>query len=163
MVLLAAAHPIVHVNAALNTLAAILLVVAYIFIRKGWENAHKNTMIAAMIVSILFLGCYIYYHFLGDEVHFTYPAVAVRVTYFGILLSHILLAITVPFIAVYLTTLGLKIFQLDESERGTEIEQKFREKHRKVARWGLPIWLYVSVTGVIVYLMLYHLWPPETL
>ncbi len=163
MLLIAAAHPLVHVNAALNSLAAILLVLAYLFIKKGWETAHKNTMIAAVIVSIVFLACYVYYHFLGSEVRFTYPAVAIRVTYFGILLSHIILAVTVPFFAVILTILGMKIFALPESERGGELDTKLREKHRRIARWGLPIWLYVSVTGVIVYAMLYHLWPPETL
>lgn len=132
-----------HVNALLNTAATILLIVGYFFIRQKRVAAHKACMIGAATVSAAFLVCYLVYHFEVGSVKFTGQG-AIRTVYFSILLSHTLLAATVP------VFVG---FTLVRALRG-----QF-EKHRRVARWTLPIWLYVSVTGVLVYLMLYQLYP----
>ncbi len=141
-----AAHPLAHLNALLNCVAGVLLVAGYILIRKGHETAHKRTMLVAFAVSCAFLTSYLAYHFIilkGGSVPFGRTG-AVRYVYYTILISHIILAATVPVLAIRTIYLGLR-------DR--------REKHRRVARWTLPIWLYVSVTGVLVYLMLYHLYP----
>lgn len=132
-----------HVNALLNTAATILLIVGYFFIRQKRVTAHKACMIGATTVSAAFLVCYLVYHFEVGSVKFTGQG-AIRTVYFSILLSHTVLAATVP------VFVG---FTLVRALRG-----QF-EKHRRVARWTLPIWLYVSVTGVLVYLMLYQLYP----
>ncbi|MBX9788344.1 MAG: DUF420 domain-containing protein [Pirellulales bacterium] len=131
------------VNALLNATAAVLLVVGYVLIRQGREQAHKRAMLSAFGVSIAFLACYLVYHWQVRHVPFLGPPV-VRVVYLAILISHIVLAACVPVLAIVTIWLGL-------ADR--------RAAHRRLARWTLPIWLYVSVTGVIVYLMLYHLWP----
>ena len=137
-----------HVNASLNGLATILLVLGYVLIRRGRVEAHKKTMLACFAVSVLFLVCYLVYHIsLGGSKKFPeYPPTAVRYFYFGVLLSHIVLAALVPFLAIATIYLGLK---------------DARSAHRRVARWTWPIWLYVSITGVIVYLMLYQLYPAQ--
>lgn len=150
------AHPLVHVNAALNSVATVLLVLAYVFIKQRKEHAHKNAMRAALAVSAAFLACYLYYHFVIQlTVKFTHPGPAKYVYYF-ILLTHVLLAMSVPFLALWSAWLGTRA--LADPETATAPE--FRAKHRRVVRWAFPIWLYVSVTGVLVYLMLYHLYPP---
>lgn len=132
-----------HVNALLNTAATILLIMGYFFIRQKRVAAHKACMIGATTVSAAFLVCYLVYHFEVGSVKFTGQG-AIRTVYFSILLSHTVLAATVP------VFVG---FTLVRAFRG-----QF-ERHRRVARWTLPIWLYVSVTGVLVYLMLYQLYP----
>lgn len=153
------AHPLVHVNAGLNTLATLLLVLAYVFIRQRREHAHKNAMRAALVVSAAFLGCYLYYHFaIQLTVKFTHPG-PVKYVYYFILATHVLLAMTVPFLALWAAYLGTQAIAQPPAEAG-EAAQAFRRKHRAVTRWAFPIWLYVSVTGVLVYLMLYHLYPP---
>ncbi|MEO0530712.1 MAG: DUF420 domain-containing protein, partial [Planctomycetota bacterium] len=104
--MLLAAHPIVHVNAALNTVATLLLVLAYVFIKQRKEHAHKNAMRAALVVSAAFLACYLYYHFaIQLTVKFTHPG-PVRYVYYFILLTHVLLAMTVPFLALWAAWLG---------------------------------------------------------
>jgi uncharacterized membrane protein YozB (DUF420 family) len=130
-------------NATLNALAALMLIVGWILIKQGRIIAHRNTMLAAFGVSVLFLISYLVYHFNVGSVKFAGPA-GVRVIYLLILLSHIVLAAAVPVLAIITIYLGLK-------DR--------RTKHRQFARWTYPIWLYVSVTGVIIYVMLYHLYP----
>ncbi|MBX3432906.1 MAG: DUF420 domain-containing protein [Pirellulales bacterium] len=158
--LLAAAHFLVHLNAALNTLATVLLIVALVRVKRGAESAHGRTMVAAFVVSSLFLASYLTYHAIAGSVTFTHPG-PVRYAYYAILLSHVLLAFAVPVLAILALWFGGKALgwgaaaALPASERGA-----YRLKHRRVVRWAFPIWLYVSVTGVIVYLMLYHLWPP---
>jgi uncharacterized membrane protein YozB (DUF420 family) len=159
-------HPIVHVNATLNSIAAVLLVVGFILIQKRRVEAHKRVMLSAFIVSIVFLGCYLWYHYQVQHVKFTHPG-AVRYAYYAILASHILLAITVPFLAtrqIYLgfRALGCCVKSGDESNPAAQrvTAAGYRDKHIRLSRWTFPIWLYVSVTGVIVYIMLYHLWPP---
>jgi len=137
-------HDLPAVNAVLNSTATLLLVLGYVLIKSGREVAHKWTMLAAFGVSCAFLVCYLIYHFAVTlHVPFSGPA-AVRPFYLLILLSHIVLAITVPFLA------GLTIY------RGLRDQ---REKHRRIAVWTFPIWLYVSVTGVVIYLMLYQIFP----
>lgn len=156
--LFAAGHPIVHVNAALNSLATLLLVLAFVFIKRRQEHAHKNAMRAALAVSALFLGCYLYYHFaINLTVKFTHPG-SVRYLYYAILASHVLLAMTVPFLALWAAWLGTKAL-----DPATADDASFRARHRRVTRWAYPIWVYVSVTGVLVYFMLYHWFPSADL
>jgi putative membrane protein len=159
-----AAHPIVHVNASLNTLATVLLLVGLYLIKRGRVEAHKRTMLAAFFVSIAFLVCYVWYHMQVGSVKFTHPG-AVRYVYLAILASHVLLAITVPFLAIRQIYLGYRALgccapQVHQAEQLVAAAD-YREKHIRLARITFPIWLYVSVTGVVVYVMLYHLWPPE--
>jgi uncharacterized membrane protein YozB (DUF420 family) len=158
-----AAHPIVHVNASLNSLATVLLVVGLYFIKKGRVEQHKRAMIAAFVVSVAFLACYLWYHTQVGSVRFTHPG-TVRYVYYAILASHVILAITVPFLAIRQMYLGFRAIGCCEP-RGDHADQSataamFRKKHRRLARVTFPIWLYVSITGVVVYVMLYHLWPP---
>jgi uncharacterized membrane protein YozB (DUF420 family) len=158
-----AAHPIVHVNATLNAVAAVLLVVGFILIKKRRIEAHKRTMLSAFIISTAFLACYLWYHYQVKHVRFTHPG-SIRYVYYTILASHILLAITVPFLAIRQIYLGFRALGccLPEPASADQltIVAAYRDKHIRLSRWTFPIWLYVSITGVIVYLMLYHLWPP---
>ncbi|MCI0335556.1 MAG: DUF420 domain-containing protein [Planctomycetes bacterium] len=158
-----AAHPIVHVNASLNAIAAVLLLVGFFLIKKGRVEAHKRTMLTAFAVSIAFLACYLWYHYQVVHVKFTHPG-AVRYVYYVILASHVLLAITVPFLAIRQIYLGFRALgccaKVGDQAEQFAVAAAYREKHCRLARWTFPIWLYVSVTGVIVYVMLYHLWPP---
>jgi putative membrane protein len=139
-----------HVNAALNALATILLVLGYVQIKRRQEQAHKWTMLACFGVSVIFLACYLTYHFNipgGSKRFPDYPPVGIRYAYYAILLTHVILAAGVPFLAIGTIWLGL-------ADR--------RAAHRKLAWWAFPIWLYVSVTGVVVYLLLYQLFPPRS-
>lgn len=135
-------------DACLNAVAATLLVIGYRLIKARRETAHKRVMIAAFGVSVAFLACYLTYHIGArltgrGELRFVGPS-AVRPVYLAILASHVLLAFTVPWLAIATIYLGY-------ADR--------RVAHRRLARWTFPIWLYVSVTGVVIYLMLYHLFP----
>jgi uncharacterized membrane protein YozB (DUF420 family) len=134
-------HDLPTLNAVLNTTSAVLLVRGFILIRARQIEAHRRTMIAAFTTSTLFLISYLVYHAQVGSVRFQGQG-PIRAVYFTILISHTLLAITVAPLAIITLLRGLR-------ER--------IDKHRKIARWTLPIWLYVSVTGVVVYLMLYHL------
>lgn len=131
------------VNALLNSLATVLLIWGYVLIKQRREQAHKRMMLSAFGVSAAFLVCYVIYHLQAGHVAFGGPP-GVRTVYFAILISHIILAALVPVLALVTIYLGLK-------DR--------RVAHRRIARWTLPIWLYVSVTGVVIYIMLYHLYP----
>jgi len=134
-------HSLPAVNATLNATAAVLLVTGYTLIRRKQIQAHRRVMLTAFGVSIVFLICYLGYHAQVGSVH--YPKTgAIRVVYFTILITHTLLAASVPVLA---------IITLRRALRGDFV------RHRKIARWTFPIWLYVSVTGVIVYLMLYQM------
>lgn len=128
-------------NASLNCLAATFLVAGYLAIRQRRVQAHRFCMVTAFSCSVAFLISYLFYHFQGGSVRFQGTG-AVRVVYFSILLSHTVLAAAVPFLAVITLYRALR--------------ERF-EHHRAIARWTLPIWLYVSVTGVVIYWMLYHL------
>ncbi|BDC53019.1 membrane protein [Bryobacterales bacterium F-183] len=129
------------VNATLNATATVLLIYGYRLIRAGKREAHKKAMLAAFGVSVLFLLCYLVYHFQVRSVPFEKPG-AIRYVYFTILGSHVILAMFVPVMAA---------ITLWRAYKG-----QF-ERHRRIARWTFPIWLYVSITGVLVYLMLYQL------
>lgn len=158
-----AAHPIVHVNATLNTIAAVLLIIGLLLIKRGRVEAHKRTMLSAFVVSAIFLACYLYYHYQVSHVRFTHPG-SVRYVYYVILASHVLLAIAVPFLAIRQIYLGFRALgywsrNMPQADQ-IAATNLYREKHIRLARWTFPIWLYVSITGVIVYVMLYHLWPP---
>ena len=136
-------HDLPVVNATLNGTAAILLLIGYTFIKQHKIRAHNQIMLAAFIVSCLFLISYLAYHYSVGSVKFDKPG-WVRITYLWILATHTILAAAVPVLSTITLVLGL---------RG-----KF-ERHRAFAKWTFPIWLYVSVTGVIVYLMLYQVRP----
>lgn len=162
MTILLAAHPLVHVNASLNALATVLLLVGLFFIKRGRVDAHKWTMLAAFVVSTVFLICYLWYHAMVGHVEFTHPGV-VKYVYDVILISHIFLAMTVPFLAIRQIYLGYRAVgccssNLPKSDRDA-VTSIYLAKHLRLAKWVFPIWLYVSVTGVVVYVMLYHLWP----
>lgn len=128
-------------NAILNGTAATLLVIGYILIRRGNRERHKQVMLTALGCSAAFLISYLYYHYQVGSVRFEGEG-AVRTVYLGILLTHTVLAVTVPPLALITVFRGLR-------ER--------YDRHRKIARVTLPIWLYVSVTGVVVYWMLYRM------
>jgi uncharacterized membrane protein YozB (DUF420 family) len=161
--ILLAAHPIVHVNASLNATATVLLLLGLALIKRRQVIAHKRVMLAAFAVSAAFLACYVWYHTLEGHVEFTYPGWP-RALYLVVLLTHIPLAFCVPFLAVGQIYLGYRALGCctppgDAAEQIAAAAQ-YRDRHLRLARWTFPIWLYVSVTGVIVYVMLYHLWPP---
>ncbi|HEY6342762.1 MAG TPA: DUF420 domain-containing protein [Bryobacteraceae bacterium] len=128
-------------NAVLNATAAVLLVIAFQLIRNGRKEAHKRVMLAAFSVSVLFLISYLVYHSLAGVVYYSKTGF-IRGVYLTILTSHTILAAAVPVLAIITLRRGLK--------------GNF-PRHRAIARWTFPIWLYVSVTGVVVYLMLYQL------
>lgn len=132
------------VNACLNAVSAAFLTAGFVFIRRRRMAAHRACMLSAFTVSLLFLVSYVTYHALAGSRPFTGRGV-LRAVYFPLLLSHIALAAAI--VPLALTTLW-------RAWRGDFA------RHRRVARWTLPLWLYVSVTGVLVYWMLYHLAPP---
>jgi len=134
-------HDLPAVNATLNATAAVLLVYGYILIRRRRKQAHKRVMLAAFATSIAFLACYLIYHWHVGSVRFPHTG-AIRTLYLSLLTTHTALAATVPVLAIITLNRGLS--------------GRF-DKHRAIARWTLPIWLYVSVTGVVVYLMLYKM------
>jgi uncharacterized membrane protein YozB (DUF420 family) len=129
-------------NAALNATAALFLVAGYLAIRSGRRTLHKRCMLGALTASAFFLTSYVIYHANAGSRPFT-GAGAVRVVYFAILVTHVILAAGILPLALITTTRGLR--------------SQF-ERHVRIARWTLPIWLYVSVTGVVIYLMLYRLY-----
>jgi putative membrane protein len=128
-------------NATLNTISTVLLITGWVFIRRGDRRKHKACMIAALITSGLFLTSYVIYHAQVGSVPFRRTG-WIRTVYFSVLIPHVILAAAV--VPPILITVS----------RG--LSAKY-DKHRRIARWTLPIWLYVSVTGVIVYLMLYQM------
>jgi uncharacterized membrane protein YozB (DUF420 family) len=139
----AGVHPLATVNALLNTVATVLLVMGWRFIKRGNVRGHRAAMAAAFVTSAVFLVCYLTYHYAVGHVPFRGQG-TVRPIYFAILISHILLAVAVP-------VLALRMFFLAWKGRWAA--------HRSLGRVTLPIWLYVSVTGVLIYLMLYHWFP----
>jgi putative membrane protein len=159
LVLAAGAHPLVHLNAALNSLATVLLVVGLWRIKHRREPAHGRTMLAALTVSAVFLVSYLVYHAIAGSVRFTHPG-AVRYVYYSVLLTHVLLAFTVPFLAIAAAVFGARALGWGRAAAlPVEARTRSRMTHLRIVRWAYPIWLYVSVTGVVVYAMLYHLWP----
>jgi putative membrane protein len=130
-----------HLNAILNAGSALLMLAGYVCIRRKQRKAHRAFMITALTTSILFLGSYLVYHAHAGSVRF--PGQGwIRTFYFTILLTHTVLAsLVVPLVVITLWR---------------AVKEKF-DRHKKIARWTLPVWLYVSITGVLVYLMLYRL------
>lgn len=128
-------------NATLNAISAVLLITGYVFIRRKNWRMHRASMIAALVMSALFLTSYVIYHAQVGSVPFKGTG-WIRTVYFGVLIPHVILAV------------GMVPPVLITVSRG--LSGRY-DKHRKIARWTLPIWLYVSVTGVIVYLMLYKM------
>lgn len=136
-------HHLPSLNAFLNALAALLLSLGFVYIRQGNRRAHGRCMIAAVCTSALFLASYLTYHALAGRTEFRQPA-WFRPIYLVILLTHTVLAgVIVPLVLITLSRALRDRFEL----------------HRKIARWTLPLWLYVSVTGVLIYALLYRVFP----
>lgn len=133
-------HDLPAVNASLNALSGVLLVAGYILMRAGRIDQHRRVMIAAFATSSVFLACYLFYHAQVGSVPFRRQGF-VRPLYFTILITHVTLAATVLPLAIITLSRGLK----------GRVAQ-----HRRIARWTFPVWLYVSVTGVLVYVLLYQ-------
>jgi len=132
-----------HLNAILNASSFVLLSSGYFFIRRKNVHAHRNCQIAALTASVLFLISYVVYHSHHGVTRFAGQGI-VRPIYFTILYTHTFLAVViVPFVIVTVRRAKRAEFA----------------RHKRIARWTLPLWLYVSITGVVVYLMLYHLYP----
>ena len=128
-------------NATLNAIAGVLLVIGYVLIRRGRIQQHRRVMLAAFTTSALFLVSYVTYHANAGSRPFGGQG-PIRIVYFTILISHVILAAAI---------LPMALITLSHALR-----ERF-DRHMRIARWTLPIWLYVSVTGVIVYLMLYQM------
>jgi uncharacterized membrane protein YozB (DUF420 family) len=133
-------HDLPAVNATLNALSGVLLLTGYVLIRQRRIEQHRKVMLAAFASSSLFLICYVVYHAQVGSVRFTRQGF-VRPLYYTILITHVTLAASVVPLALITLTRGLK--------------GRFTQ-HRRIARWTFPIWMYVSVTGVIVYVLLYQ-------
>jgi uncharacterized membrane protein YozB (DUF420 family) len=129
-------------NATLNGISAVLLTTGYVLIRRGHAVLHKRCMLAALASSALFLTSYVTYHLHTGSRPFAGQG-AIRVIYFAILLTHVVLAAVIVPLALITARRGLRS-QFD--------------RHARIARWTLPLWLYVSVTGVVIYVMLYQLY-----
>ena len=131
------------VNASLNALSAVFLLFGYRFIRRKNVPSHRLCMVAAVVTSTLFLVCYVTYHAKVGGTVFKDPH-WFRWIYFPLLISHVVLAITiVPMVIITLSR---------------ALRQRF-DKHKQIARWTWPLWMYVSVTGVVIYFLLYHIFP----
>ena len=128
-------------NATLNATSAVLIGIGWILIKRGRWIAHRNVMLAACATSVLFLVSYLTYHAQVGSVRFTKQG-AIRTVYFTILLTHTVLAAAIVPLVIVTVSRGLS--------------GRF-DRHRRIARWTFPIWMYVSITGVIVYVMLYRL------
>jgi putative membrane protein len=139
-----AAADLPRFNATLNASCTVLLLLGWIAVRMRWLTVHKILMLLALATSAVFLASYLFYHFAVMHMEPTrYRGEGpLRYVYFGVLLTHTVLAVFVAPLAIYITVQGLRNALV---------------QHMRVARWTLPIWLYVSVTGVVVYWMLYVL------
>ena len=131
------------VNACFNALSTVLLVAGWCFIRRGRREAHRNCMIGAFVSSTFFLAGYLYYHFHAGTTRFVDPA-WFRPIYLTLLLTHTVLAVVI--VPLIFTTFV------------RALRERF-DQHRRIARWTLPFWLYVSFTGVLIYLLLYQIFP----
>ena len=134
-------HDLPTLNASLNATSAVLLATGYYFIRTGQRERHRVCMIAALVVSALFLTSYVIYHAQVGSVPFQGVG-PIRAVYFTILITHVVLAVVIVPLVIMTVSRALA--------------QTF-DRHRRIARWTLPLWFYVSITGVVVYLMLYKM------
>ena len=132
------------INATLNAIAAILLLFGFFFIRRRKVAAHRTCMIAAFVVSMVFLACYLTYHYRVGDVRFTGQG-WIRPVYFTMLITHVILAVAIVPLAIVTLSRALSA--------------RF-DAHRRIARWTWPLWMYVSVTGVLVYLFVYQIYGP---
>lgn len=131
------------VNASLNACSAILLTAGFVLIKRGRPAAHRNCMLGALVCSVLFLTCYVTYHLQAGRTVFQNPA-WFRPIYLTLLLTHTVLAVVIiPLVLVTVTRAARRRF----------------EAHKRIARWTWPIWMYVSVTGVLIYFLLYQIFP----
>jgi putative membrane protein len=133
-------HDLPAINASLNALSGVLLLAGYLLMRVRRIEPHRRCMLAAFVTSSLFLVCYVVYHAQVGSVRFTRQGF-VRPLYFGILITHVTLAAVVLPLAIVTLSRGLA---------------RRYPQHRRIARWTFPIWMYVSVTGVLVYVLLYQ-------
>ena len=131
------------INACLNTLATVFLALGFVFIKKGNQTAHKKCMISAFVTSTVFLICYLIYHFSTGATKFVDPA-WFKPIYLVILFTHVVLAVVILPLIFMTFSRALKARY---------------ELHKKIARWTWPLWMYVSVTGVLIYLLLYQIFP----
>jgi putative membrane protein len=131
------------VNATLNSLSAMFLLVGYVLIRQKRQAAHRNCMIAALICSTLFLTFYLIYHYNAGRTDFKDPA-WFRPIYLVLLVTHVVLAVVIVPMAITTVSLAIK---------------RNYELHKRISRWTWPLWMYVSVTGVLIYLLLYQIFP----
>ena len=129
------------VNATLNAISTVLLITGWLFIKRGDRRNHQRCMVAALVTSTLFLTSYVIYHAQVGSVPFTGTG-WIRTVYFAVLIPHVILAAAIvpPILITVSRALSAKY-----------------DRHRRIARWTLPVWIYVSITGVIVYLMLYRM------
>ena len=134
-----------HLNACLNATSALFLLTGYYFIKHSRVRAHRNCQITALVASTLFLISYLTYHYHHGTTRFTGQGI-IWLVYFTILTTHTILAVVI---------VPLVIITVLRAARGDFV------RHRRIARWTFPLWLYVSVTGVVVYLMLYHAYAPN--
>jgi len=135
-----------HVNAALNALSTVLLIIGFMLIRSGRREQHRKVMISALVVSAVFLASYLTYHFTAPI--FVFPGTGWSVpVYYAMLISHVILAtLAVPMVAMTAYRALTGAF----------------DRHRAIARWTIGVWLYVTITGVLIYVVLYHVYPsPE--
>jgi len=132
------------INACLNALATLFLSLGYFFVRKGNKSAHKKCMISALLTSAVFLTCYLIYHFNTEVVtRFVNPS-WFRPIYLVILITHVILAVVILPLIFMTFSRALKARY---------------ELHKKIAKWTWPLWMYVSITGVLIYLLLYQIFP----
>src|SRR5579859_3937779 len=137
-------YSLAPLNSILNAIAAVLLMAGFVFIRKRWVRAHRACMVSAVVVSTAFFISYVIYHYHVGDVRFQGHGI-IRPIYFTILITHIILAaVIVPLVLITLWR---------------ALSGNFH-RHRRIARWTWPIWMYVSITGVVVYLMCYRMYPP---
>jgi putative membrane protein len=140
-------HDLPAINASLNALSTVFLTLGFIFIKQQKQDAHRKCMMAAFVTSSVFLVCYVLHKILVRGVHTPFGGEGfIRTAYYVMLISHILLAMAI--VPLVLITMN------------RALKQRF-ELHKKIARWTWPIWMYVSVTGVLVYLMLYQWFPAK--
>ena len=133
-------------NAALNAITSVLLVTALVFIKRGRREAHRNCMIAALCVSTVFLISYLTYHFTVKGLTRFLEPQWFRPIYLTLLISHTILAASIVPLIIITVSRALR--------------ERF-DKHKQIARWTWPLWMYVSVTGVIIYLLLYQIFPQQ--
>jgi len=130
-------------NAVLNSMSATFLIIGYVFIKQNRQTAHRNCMIGALVTSTLFLTSYVYYHYNAGRTDFINPE-WFRPIYLVILVTHIILAVVIVPLALMTVILAVR---------------RRYELHKRISRWTWPLWMYVSVTGVLIYFLLYQIFP----